>query len=262
VLATIGPDYAAKTPPDLLMQARGERHPCELADLCGRRLVVASETHQGRRLNESLVKDITGGEPIKARRMRENFWEFRPSHKAILLTNHKPEVAGVDEGIWRRLRLVPFTVTFMNPDDLSDGAEVAPGVRLQDKNLGHKLEAEREGILAWMVRGCLDWQRDGLTMPEAVRAATRQYRESEDVAAQFVTENCITGREMRCKASALYGAYKRWAEALGLQVMSSKAFGDAMTMRGAVRYTSNGVWYRGLAPRPADSTEGSSFRSG
>jgi putative DNA primase/helicase len=112
ILETMGDDYAMKANADLLMTSRGERHPTELAQLFGMRLVVASETHQGRRINETLVKDLTGGEPIRARRMREDFWEFKPTRKVILLTNHKPRVAGTDEGIWRRLRLLPFTTTF------------------------------------------------------------------------------------------------------------------------------------------------------
>src|SRR5262249_41240372 len=117
VLDVMGGDYAMKAPGRLLMASRGERHPTEVADLFGKRLVVASEPEQGCRLNEALVKDLTGGEPLRARRMREDFWEFRPTHKIVLLTNHRPRVRGTDEGIWRRLRLVPFEARFWDPDE-------------------------------------------------------------------------------------------------------------------------------------------------
>jgi putative DNA primase/helicase len=248
-MGTMGDEYAMKAAPELLMESRSDRHPTEVADLFGRRLAVASETHQGRKLNEAFVKDLTGGEPIKARRMRENFWQFVPTHKVVLLTNHKPVVVGTDEGIWRRLRLVPFEVTFWNPDDYQIGDETpAPELR-QDKHLDDKLAAEREGILAWMVQGCLAWQREGLPLPEKVRAATRAYRASEDALSQFLAERCLTVSGHSCRASHLYQAYKTWSEGLGEEAMSGKAFGNAMTERGHERYTNNGTFYRGVVLR-------------
>src|SRR5262249_47330418 len=117
VMEAMGEDFAMKASADMLMTSRGERHPTELAQLFGKRLVVASESSEGRRLNEALIKDLTGGEPIRARRMREDFWEFKPTHKVILVTNHKPEVRGRDAGIWRRLRLVPFMLRFWDPNE-------------------------------------------------------------------------------------------------------------------------------------------------
>jgi putative DNA primase/helicase len=238
VLETMGPDYSMKAPAELLMQSKGDRHPCELAQLFGMRLVVASEAHQGRRLNEALVK---------ARRMQENFWQFNPTHKIIFLTNHKPVVVGTDAGIWRRLRLVPFGVRFWDPFEAANEGKDLPGALRQDKHLSEKLQAEAEGILAWMVRGCLDWQRDGLTLPEKVRTATAGYRQSEDVLARFIAECCVTGTEHRCRSGKLYDAYKRWAEANGEEPLSGRRFGEAMSERDYARYTSNGTWYRGIA---------------
>ncbi len=130
------------------MATKGDRHPTELADLHGKRFVAAVETADGGRLSEALVKELTGGDSIRARRMREDFWQFRPSHTVVLATNHKPTIRGTDHGIWRRIRLVPFTVTI--PD-----AE-------QDKQLTSKLRAEWPAILRWAVAGCIDWQRNGL----------------------------------------------------------------------------------------------------
>jgi putative DNA primase/helicase len=256
VLDTIGGDYAMKANTDLLMASRGERHPTELAQLFGKRLVVASETQEGRRLNESLVKELTGGEPIRARRMREDFWQFSPTHKVLLLTNHKPRVVGDDEAIWRRLRLVPFSATFWDADDPGKDPSLLPENRRQDKRLGEKLAAEREGILAWLVRGCLDWRRDGLTLPEQVKVATREYRQDEDVIKLWLAENCLTGRsDYRCRASALYTNYRAWCERAGEHPLKQKSFGAVMTDRGFGRETSNGTWYLGLTLRNGGGTE-------
>jgi putative DNA primase/helicase len=244
VMRTLGPDYCMKAPAELLLERRGEHHPTELAQLFGMRLVVASETHQGRRLNEALIKDLTGGERIRARRMREDFWEFDPTHKIILLTNHKPVITGNDEGIWRRLRLVPFEVTFWNPDEPGDGRP--PELR-QDKELPGKLDAERQGILAWMVAGCLDWQREGLPLPKKVRAATAEYRGQEDQLAQFLVECCVRGsNDYRVRAHTLYTRYRKWAEDGKEYPYSQRRFGEAMAKRFR-KEVSNGTWYVGVA---------------
>ncbi len=134
---TLGPDYAMKATAGLLMASKTDAHPTGLTDLYGKRLVVAIETESGRRLNETLVKELTGGDKIRARRMREDFWEFSPTHSIVLATNHKPTVRGTDHGIWRRLRLLPFTVSI--PDGQAD------------KSMPEKLRAEAPGILAWLV---------------------------------------------------------------------------------------------------------------
>jgi putative DNA primase/helicase len=245
VLATMGPDYAMKANADLLMIRRGERHPTELAGLFGKRLVVASETSEGGKLNEALAKDLTGGEPIRARRMREDFWEFVPRLKLVQLTNHKPTVAGTNEGIWRRLRLVPFEVTFWDPAD--PNVQDRPKTLRQDKRLPAKLLAEREGILAWMVHGCLDWQTGGLTLPGKVRAATQEYRAGEDVLARWLAECCRTGTsDYRCRAGVLYGSYRQWCERAGERPVKQKSFGESLSERGFERERSNGVWYLGI----------------
>jgi putative DNA primase/helicase len=135
ILQTLGGDYAMKAPQDLLVVHRGERHPTELADLFRMRLVVTSESSEGARLNEALIKDLTGGEPIRARRMKEDFWQFDPTHKVMLLTNHKPRVVGTDTAVWRRLRLVPFEVTFWDPCDPNNHGKNLPEHLRQDKQL-------------------------------------------------------------------------------------------------------------------------------
>src|SRR5262249_7628395 len=156
----------------LLMARRGERHPTEIVSLFGKRLLVCQETGQGRRLNEPLGKWVTGGDKIQARRVREDFLEVFPTPQAVLVTNPKPTVTGTDNGIWRRIRLIPFTARF--PD----------GDLRTDPHLPEKLASEVEGILAWCVRGCLEWQQIGLKAPQRVLAATEEYRADEDVVGQ------------------------------------------------------------------------------
>jgi len=250
----MGNDYALKAPNELLMVHRSDRHPTELASLHGKRFVVTSETAQGGRLNEALIKDLTGSEPITARRMREDFWTFLPTHKVVLLTNHKPIVRGTDEAIWRRLKLIPFNVTFWDPDN--PAAVNLPEQHRQDKQLLDKLRQERAGILAWMVRGCLDWQREGLSNPPTVQEATSNYRAAEDLLAQFIAECCDVEPQNFCRRSNLYSAYQKWTETQGEKPLNSKTFGESMTDRGFERYTNNGVCYKGLALQFMDHSGG------
>jgi putative DNA primase/helicase len=233
IYETLGSDYVLKAPADLLMTSKGQRHPTEIASLWGKRLVIASETHQERRLNEALVKDLTGGEPLTARRMKEDFWTFLPTHKVILITNHRPRIEGTDEGIWRRLRLVPFTTIFWDPNDPGKNPKQLPSNLRQDKDLGDKLKKEREGILAWLVRGCMDWRRDGLTLPKKVQAATQNYRTDEDTLARWIEECCVTGdASYRCRSGQLYSAYKGRCEKATEATMSQKLFGPALEEKG------------------------------
>ena len=235
VLEVMGDDYALKAPRDLLMARKGDSHPTMTARLFGRRLAVCVESAEGGRLDEPLVKELTGGDPITARRMREDYWTFQPQHKVMLVTNHKPGVRGTDHAIWRRLALIPFTATF--------------GDDRQDKELPARLRQESPGILAWMVEGCMEWQRLGLDLPDEVRAATKQYRDSQDLVGSFLAERCVTGADHSIKASQLYAAFKLWCEAAGERPCSRDRLGDAMTERGMERYTSNGTRYRGVALR-------------
>lgn len=201
VMATMG-DYAAPAPPTLLIQAMGDRHPTELASLHGRRLVISSESPEGGRLNENLVKSLTGGDAVMARRMREDFWSFAPTHKLVLATNHRPRITGTDEGIWRRLRLVPFVVT------------IPEGER--DQKLGKTLAAESEGILAWLVRGAVAFHEGGLQPPEAVRAATDEYRDSEDSLAEFIEDRIVQVPGAFLPSRTLHETYRQWCDRTGI----------------------------------------------
>ena len=234
VTNALGKDYAGTLPRSMLMVTKGERHPTELTTLYRKRLMIAHETDDGARLSESLVKQLTGGDAITARGMHQDFWEFQPSHKLLMLTNHKPQVRGTDHAIWRRLRLVPFTERF-------------EGER-KDKSMPEKLEAQAAGILAWLVRGCLQWQAEGLNEPEAVKVATAEYRSSEDALAAFIDDYCLTGRsEYKVRSTDIYKAYQSWTDSVGERAISQRKFGESITERGFEKTKSNGVWYLGIA---------------
>ena len=229
----LGP-YAMKATADLLLVSNTDRHPTERADLFGKRFVSAIETEQGRRLAEVFVKEATGGDPIRARRMREDFWEFWPTHKVFLATNHKPVITGTDNAIWERIRLIPFTVTIPKDE--------------RDTTLPDKLHAELSGILAWAVRGCLAWQREGLGEPDEVQQATAGYRAEMDVVGQFLAECCLLGPHYRTKAAALYDAYKHWCEQNGEHADVQRTWGMGLTERGLERKRGHGgsYWWVGL----------------
>jgi putative DNA primase/helicase len=216
LLAVLG-HYGMQAAPDLLVAKKGS-HPTELADLFGMRLVASIEVEDGSRLAESLVKQLTGGDRVKARKMRQDFWEFEPTHKVLMACNHKPQVRGTDNAIWRRIRLVPFTETIPPAE--------------QDKQLPEKLRAEASGILAWAVEGCLEWRREGLQAPEEVRKATAGYRSEMDVLGTFLRDCCELGAEHNIAVKDLYGAYKFWCEENGERPETQRRFGSRLTERG------------------------------
>jgi putative DNA primase/helicase len=215
-----------------LVAKKNEAHPAERAELHGRRFVACVETEESRRLSESMVKELTGTDSITARQFYQKFFTFRPSHTVFLVTNHRPVVKGTDAGIWRRPKLVPFTVTIPEAE--------------QDRYLGDKLKAEASGILAWAVRGCLEWQQEGLGEPESVKAATAEYRASQDTLGAFFGEVCLFGPEYTAKASDVRKAYETWCEQNGERPVSGRKMGEVLTERNVERYRSGGIWYRNL----------------
>ncbi len=211
-------DYGMQLDPAVLTVAAHEQHPTGLTDLRGARFVSTIETEAGKRLNEALVKQLTGGDPIRARRMHRDFHEFLPSHKLWFAGNHLPRIDGTDHGIWRRLVLVPFAARF-------DAGHA-------DKDLPAKLAAESAGILAWMVRGCLEWQRDGLRVPETVKTATREYRHTQDHVGRFLAEACISADHATVTARTLRTGYEAWCTEQGETPWKAQALGRELTSRG------------------------------
>jgi putative DNA primase/helicase len=183
-LTRIMGDYAGTAPESLLtIRSMGAEHPTEIADLCGKRLVVASETEEGARLRIQLVKRLTGDMVIKGRYMRQDFFQFPRTHKLVLVTNNRPVVRETTHAIWRRVRLIPFTVTIPEAE--------------RDLKLLEKLRAEDPGILDWAIRGCVEWQANGLQAPDEVMLATKTYQQEQDPIADFITDRCTLGEDRR-----------------------------------------------------------------
>jgi putative DNA primase/helicase len=218
VLASILGDYAIATRAETFMVKGPDSIPNDVARLRGARWVTAVEADSGERLAEALVKQMTGGDVMTARFMRAEFFDFVPAFKIFIGTNHKPVIRGTDYAMWRRVRLIPFTVT-IPPED-------------QDKHLEAKLRAERAGILRWALEGCLLWQREGLGLPEEVRVATSAYQAEMDVLGQFIAERCVLEAEARITSGELYASYTSWSEQGGERPMSKRTFGLRVTERG------------------------------
>lgn len=204
-------EFAKKATESLIMVNKSNNHPTELADLFGRRFVATSETTQGRRLNESLIKEMTGGDTISARRMREDFWQFQPTHKFWMATNHEPLVKDSSEGMWRRIQKIPFNVQFQKPDK----TPLNPQMPMADLDLESTLLKELPGILTWAVQGAVKWSQDGLHVPSVVQAATAEYRAEQDVLGRFIEEKCIIGEQYMTKVQEFYEVYKSWCEEQG-----------------------------------------------
>lgn len=212
LLALLG-DYGTMGTPDLLLADRSDSHPTGLADLTGVRYVPTIEIEQGKRLAEANFKWITGGDTLKARRMHQDYYEFKPQFKLWMAANHKPVVRGEDNAVWRRILLVPFEVTIPEEE--------------KDPLLGERLLKELPGILNWCLEGCTAWRTGKLAPPEQVLAATQEYRSEQDVLGQFVAE-CLEPDEGALPSDRLYSTYRAWARDNGINYPMSKV---ALTRR-------------------------------
>lgn len=218
VVANILGEYHQKTPTETIMARRNDGGiPNDIAALKGARLVTASETEEGRRLNVSKVKDMSGNEELTARFLHGEFFKFRPQFKLVIATNHKPIIPGNDRAMFDRMKLIPFL--FRIPEDA------------MDKELEAKLMQESAGILNWLIAGCLAWQEHGLTPPAEVVQATEQYRLEMDQIGAFIADRCILGPEYKVATGDLYAAYKAWCDASEERPLTKNAFGRQMNDR-------------------------------
>lgn len=250
IRAALG-EYAAAAPPSFLIARSGEAHPTELALLLGMRWIIASESGEGGRLDEERVKLLTGGDTVTARRMRQDFFEFSPTHKLALQTNHRPLIRGTDEGIWRRIALIEFAET-IPPEE-------------RDPHLAERLRAELGGVLTWAADGCRAFLRDGLQPPRVVQVATAAYRSDSDAVGAFIAEECIELPSVTCAASDLYAVYSAWADDAGERPMSKRALGLRLQERGFAPHkgTAGQRRWQGITPRGgsgvSDRFSGSSY---
>lgn len=237
-LFTILGDYANEIDSDLLISQNNAQHPTGLTELEGRRLVMADEADDGRRLAEAQVKKLTGGNPIQARRMHQDFYTFLPSHHLFFAANHKPEIRGTDPGIWRRVKLIPFTVSF--------DADM-PGGRLPDLDLEAKLLAEAPGILNWLVAGCRKWRARGLAEPPRIKEVVSDYRSEMDTLGWFLGDATAADPARRELLSTLYGKYVEWCRTNNSNPLSIRKFSAQLGDRGFLTEKSNSkVFKRGL----------------
>lgn len=227
-------DYGHTANQDLILPTKMNPHPTERAQLYQKRVVAISETPQDRWMDESKMKSLTGGDEVNCRRNKEDFWTFKPTHKFWMSTNHKPRIRGTDEGVWRRLKLIPFTV------DVRKKTTPNPGLA---KWL---IENEGPGILAWAVRGFREWMEFGFAEPPAVVAATNTYRAAEDELGQWLTDYCILEDGAEERADRLFKAYSMSGGKL-----TNTAFGTRLSERFEKLKATSGpnrmkVVYRGI----------------
>jgi len=226
-------EYAQSAAVETFTASHTDRHPTELAALRGARLVTVAETEEGRRWAESRIKGLTGGDPIRARFMRQDEFEFQPQLKLLISGNHKPGLRSVDEAFRRRFHLIPFTVTI--PADE------------RDPDLTEKLKAEWPAILGWMVEGCLEWQRSkGLNQPAAVRNATSAYLEAQDALAAWIEECCEHKPGAFATRTALFDSWSKWATTAGEHIGTRSRFIDALEARGFEHARTAGRGFKGL----------------
>jgi putative DNA primase/helicase len=235
-------DYAITAEPDLFMHREGA-HPTGEMDLLGVRFVVVSESEQGRKLAEATVKRLTGGDRMRARRMRQDYVQFQPSHTAALVTNHLPKVSGNDSALWARLRVVPFDVVIPEAE--------------QDSHLPERLELEAEAVLSWAVAGWVAYQAAGMAEPDAVKVATEHYRTDSDAVARFLLECTQPNPHAHTATGELFERWTRWAAEDGTPPMSAKALGQELGRRGYTEgRTMHGRHRKGLLLLTEDSEEG------
>lgn len=217
VIRDVFGDYAANIQPETIMVKSSQSNAInsDIARLKGARLVTSVEPNEGVRLNEGLLKQLTGDDTVTARKLYSEEFEFKPEFKLWMATNHKPIIRGTDTGIWRRIHMIPFDVQI--PEDKVD------------KNLTHKLKAEMTGIFKWCIDGCLMWQREGLQMPAAVLKSVREYRREMDVISAFIEDKCTL--EGTVQASTLYAAYVSWADSNNEYCMSNTKFSTELAKR-------------------------------
>jgi putative DNA primase/helicase len=232
-------DYCKSAGDEVFTQTHNDRHTTEIARLNGARLVLVAEVEEGKRWAEAKLKKMTGGDTLTARFMRQDDFEFKPQFKPLISANHKPQLRSVDVAMRRRMHLIPFLVT------------IPPEKR--DSGLKAKLKDEGQGILQFLIEGCLEYQRIGLAPPKSVVDATDEYFKNEDSIANWIDERCEVGKELNDPSSKLFASWKDFAEKAGLNVGNNKWFKGEMNRLGyRDKKLGFGNVYEGLRVRQDD----------
>jgi putative DNA primase/helicase len=242
LLALFG-DYARQTPTETLMAKMGDAGISnDIARLKDARFVAAPETEDGKRLNEGLIKRLTGGDTITARFMHQEFFEFKPQFKVWMTGNHRPEIRGTDDAIWRRVALIPFQVTIPKED--------------RNPHLKEELLDELPGILTWAINGYKAWRENRLGRPGSIAEAVQDYRVSQDKLGAFLDDHTEQDSNFTVKAGELYRSYSQWAKESGEYPMSLTKFGNAMRERGEGSVEISGSkFYRGRKLKDAQTKD-------
>jgi len=226
-------DYAINVQVETILERKnGNNYTSDLARLKGARFVTTGENNEGSKLNEGLVKQITGGEQITARFLYGTEFEFYPNFKIWIQTNHKPIIRGTDAGIWRRIHAIPLTY------------KVSESKR--DKDLVKKLESELPSILSWAVEGCLLWQKEGLKLPPVIAAGIQEYKNEMDIISTFISEECDLITDWETNANVLYSEYEKWSKNSNEYLMSKTKFGREIAKRFNRLRKSYGNVYKGI----------------
>jgi putative DNA primase/helicase len=228
-------DYAKPGPSSLIVgDGKHAPHPTDVASCVDSRLVVVHETKRGASFDASKVKLLTGGDKLTARFMRQDFFVFDPTHTLIMLSNYKPEADANDAALWRRVQLIPFDVVIPTDE--------------QDRDLADNIKtSEAAGVLRWIVQGALQWQKQGLNPPKAIRDQTKAYRAAEDVIGRFIEECCVKNKVAKVKAGTLYAAFKEWCQSQGERAVRGNDFFNELIGRGYEKVaTREGRVYHGI----------------
>ncbi|WP_034172758.1 phage/plasmid primase, P4 family [Listeria monocytogenes] len=236
VISEILGDYSNNMQAKSLMVKKNDNVNTDIARLSKARFVTSSEPNEGFRFDEGLIKQLTGGDKVTARFLYAEEFEYTPKFKIWVSTNHKPIIRGTDDGIWRRLVLIPFDVQI--PEEKVD------------KDLKYKLLREAPAILNWMAEGAYMWMQEGLEMPDKLKAASKAYRTEMDVIEQFIEDECKRVDDGRVKANELYSVYKNWANENNAYKMSNKDFGQKMKEKFKSKRMNTGMYYLGLEKNP------------
>jgi putative DNA primase/helicase len=229
-------DYAIATPTETFMRKNGDQYTNDIARLRGTRFVTTTEAEQGRRLSEPLIKKITGNDQMTARFLYGEFFNFTPTFKIFMATNHKPVIKGTDHGIWRRIKLIPFTTRIEEEK--------------QDKHLEMKLREEASGILNWLLEGTARWKRERLKAPADILNATDEYRGEMDVIGNFLKERCVQNPGTSIRIRELFKVYQDWCEENNEHAVSERFLGLRLKEMGFERIrTAEARYWSGLALR-------------